>query len=174
MRNWIDVMSEGQYLAPPNPQEPTDKVHWDAHAKTGFFGAQGAGCIFFAQDTKRILLMLRSKGVEESGTWGNCGGAHTEQETPLAAATREAREETGYSGDFTMIPALVFVKGTFRYSNYIAVVDKEFTPHLGWEAVDFEWCAVGDWPSPLHFGMRSLFDDAASMNTLHRLMTGEK
>ena len=172
MRNWIDALAE-EYLPPPDPQDSSDREHWQAHAKTGFFGKQGAGCVYFARDAKRVLLMLRSKDVEEKHTWGNCGGAHSDDETPLAAATREAREETGYAGHFDMVPALVFTKGTFRYSNFFAIVDKEFVPHLGWEADDYEWCSVGDWPTPLHFGMRSLFDDAPSMNTLHKLMTDE-
>jgi 8-oxo-dGTP pyrophosphatase MutT (NUDIX family) len=118
------------------------------------------------------MLMLRSAGVLESGTWGNCGGAHKATETPLNAATREGREETGYRGEMEMIPLLVFSKGDFRYSNFLAVVEDEFTPDLGWEADDSCWVDFGDWPSPLHFGMKALFSDAMSVAKIKALVEG--
>jgi hypothetical protein len=65
-----------------------------------------------------------------------------------------------------MIPLLVFASGSFRYYNFLAIVEDEFVPSLGWEADDFRWCTFGEWPSPLHFGMVSLFNDPQSVKTI--------
>jgi hypothetical protein len=36
------------------------------------------------------------------------------------------------------------------------VVRKEFSPEKNWEADDYKWVEFGDWPTPLHFGMKEL------------------
>lgn len=43
-------------------------VYTDESGK--FWGAQGAGAVFVAEDTGRVLLQHRSKYVNEPGTWG--------------------------------------------------------------------------------------------------------
>lgn len=170
LRDWINLVLENNYIAPPPEYDPEDDEHYDALEQTGFFGAQAAGCVFFARSTKRFLLMHRSQAVLEPGTWGNCGGAHKAQEAPLAAATREGREETGYAGEMSMMPLLVFSKGDFRYSNFLAIVEDEFEPDLGWEAVGYEWVGFGEWPEPLHFGMKALFSDPGSVQKIKGLL----
>lgn len=188
MRDLIDIMSSkkgttenfllvleahfrGRDVEEADPNDPNQDVHYDALHKTGFFGKRGAGCLAFARSTSRFLLMLRSQNVLESGTWGNCGGAVDENETnSMHAAERELREETGYGGDAELIPLLKFEKGSFVYHNYLAIVEDEFNPRLSWEADDSEWCDFGEWPSPLHFGMKALFSDAASVATMKSLI----
>ncbi len=170
IRDWIDLMEAAGYVPPPPTYDSEDDEHYDALDKTGFFGAQAAGCVFLARSTGRLMLMLRSYQVLEPGTWGNCGGAHKASEQPIAAAEREGREETGYSAAMDMVPLLVFTKGDFRYSNFLAVVDEEFEPDLGWEAEDHEWVEFGEWPQPLHFGMKALFSDAVSVAKIKELI----
>lgn len=171
MRNWINLFETGRYVPPPPEDDSEDEDHYDALDRTGFFGQQAAGCVFYARDTKRFLLMLRSPKVLESGHWGNCGGAHHADEQPIVAAEREGREETGYDGAMHLVPAFVFTSGSFRYSNFFAIVDHEFVPDLGWEATDYEWCNYGEWPSPLHFGLEALFADQSSVNTIKGLIS---
>ncbi len=151
--------------APPQYEEKDD-VHYDALAGTGFFGEQASGCVLMAKNTGRILLVLRSPAVLESNTWGNIGGAHGAEEAPRDAAKREVYEETGYSGNMTIRPLLVFKKETFRYSNFLAIIETEFEPSLGWEATDYRWCELDNLPSNLHFGMTALFSDKESWQTL--------
>src|ERR1700744_5634798 len=43
--------------------------------KTGFWGKQGAGCIFLAESTGRVLVAKRSMHVLEPWTWSTIGGA---------------------------------------------------------------------------------------------------
>lgn len=162
MRKLINLIESMSHV--PAEYEEGDKAHYDAFNKTGFFGAQAAGCVFVARSTGRMMLVHRSEAVEQPFTWGNCGGAHHEDETPIDAARREGYEETGYTGHIDLVPAFVFTSGTFRYSNFFAVVEDEFVPELGWEATDYKWCTLDDMPAPLHFGIEALFGDAASLN----------
>jgi 8-oxo-dGTP pyrophosphatase MutT (NUDIX family) len=140
-----------------------DHLHARALQQTGFWGAQGAGCIFLARDTKRLLIAHRSGYVEQPGTWGTWGGAIDRSENPEAAARREAEEEAGHHGALTMVPLFVFRSNAFRYSNFLAIVEHEFKPVLNWESQGFQWCRFGKWPRPLHFGLTAVLDDAASV-----------
>lgn len=149
----------------PIELDPEDDEHRVALAATGRFGAQAAGALPISRETGRMLLVLRSDGVLEPGTWGTVSGAHKIAEAPEAAAMRELREETGWTGDdaeIVMIPAFVFQETSFVFRNHIAVVPEEFVPSLGWEADDHVWCTLADLPSPLHFGIAALIADPAS------------
>jgi 8-oxo-dGTP pyrophosphatase MutT (NUDIX family) len=163
MRKLINIV-EGDHTPPQN--DPDDAEHYTALKATGFFGSQGAGCIPMSKKTGRVLLVLRSQEVEQPHTWGNPGGAHKADERPVDAARRELVEETGYSGPAAMVPLLVFQSGTFRYCNFLALVEDEFLPDLGWEATDHVWVNLGGWPTPLHFGVASVFNDEASVKVL--------
>ena len=169
-----DELQEASGNHTPPEYEDGDEAHYDALDRTGFFGEQAAGCIAMARTTGRILVVLRSQAVEQPFTWGNVGGAHHSDETPVHAAERELYEETGYHGRCEMIPLLVFTKGTFRYCNFLALVDDEFVPVLGWEADDYKWVEFGNWPQPLHFGLQALFNDAASVDVIKSYKGVEK
>lgn len=148
----------------PDKEDETD--HWAAKKETGFYGRQGAGCIIMARDTGRFMLGLRSRQVEEPGTYGTFGGAIDGDEDPLEATQREVNQETGYTGSVEMIPLFVFRKGTFRYSNFLAIVDAEFKPRLNWEHSGFKWCEFGQWPQPLHFGVVGILNDPESVKKM--------
>lgn len=138
-----------------------DEIGSGEHALTThgkFWGSAGAGCVFVAKDTKKILLAYRSAYVNEPHTWNVWGGATQEGEDPKEAALREAREETGYAGPIELELLNVYQKGDFRYTTYLAKVDSEFTPQLDWENENYGWFAPGEWPKPLHFGLKPLLD----------------
>lgn len=143
--------------------ENHEAEHKDALKRTGFYGTAGAGCVFLARSTGRLLLCHRSKDVEQPGTWGNWGGAINRGENPEEAVQREAYEETGHAGPFHLTPLFVFAKGDFRYYNYLVTVDEEFTPHVDWESQGHKWVEYGQWPQPLHFGLVALFQHAPSV-----------
>jgi len=136
-----------------------DTLHAQALKATGFWGRRGAGAIIAARDTGRILLPHRSQGVEQPGTWGVWGGAIDPQEDPEDAARREVEEEAGANPE-EMIPLHVFRKGDFSYHNFMAIVPREFEPRLNWETQGYKWVRYGDWPQPLHFGLKSLVDNS--------------
>lgn len=152
--------------------------HGAGLAKTGFWGKAGAGVIFMARDTGRILLPFRSAYVEQPHTWGTWGGAIDQGENPAEAAAREAYEEAGYSPrPNDIIPLYVFKHTSgFRYYNFLVLVPHEFEPRAGeghaWETEGADWFEVGDWPSPMHFGLKNLLSDPKSIKTIQDLKSG--
>jgi 8-oxo-dGTP pyrophosphatase MutT (NUDIX family) len=134
----------------------SDEEHRKNLSNTGFWGKQGAGCIILCRSTKRFLLPLRSLYVLEPNTWGVWGGAIDTDEEPQIAVKRELTEEAGYSGMVEMVPLSIFQKDSFRYYNFLAIVDEEFEPRLNWETEDFTWTELDNLPQPLHFGLKWL------------------
>lgn len=146
-----------------------DLEHGKQLKKTGFWGRRGAGCLFQALDTGRICIAHRSKYVEQPDTWGTWGGAIDDNETPESAARREAHEEAGYSGEMKLLPMFVFKhESGFTYYNFLALVKNEFKPNLDWESQGYVWSEYGDWPSPLHPGLKLLLADPDSARLLQK------
>lgn len=121
-----------------------------------FWGNAGAGGVFLAGDTGRILLAFRSEYVNEPHTWGVWGGAIDAGENPVEAVKREIAEETGYRGEFDLKPVYVYKKDKFQYHNFLITVPKEFEPKLCWETENYGWFEIDKLPSPLHFGLKAL------------------
>lgn len=138
-----------------------DEFHKAVRDETGYWGKAGAGSIIMSKKTGRVLLSYRSKHVEEPHTWGTWGGAIDIKENPLEAAKRETMEETGLRGTVQMVPLSVYQdkEAGFRFYNYLMLVENEFKPRLDWETERAEWFTLGQWPSPLHFGLKSLLGD---------------
>lgn len=146
-----------------------DDEHQLALQQTGFWGRQGAGCVFMALDTGRLCLAHRSEAVEQPGTWGTWGGAIDSDEDPGQAVRREVAEEAGYQGSLDLIPLLVFSHPSgFRYHNFLALVPREFQPRLNWETQGWDWFDPGDWPKPLHPGVKSLLADRHSLDIIQK------
>ena len=123
-----------------------------------FWGKQGAGILCVALDTGRFLLVHRSSQVEEPGTWGLPGGAVEEDQGIEQAAKTELFEETGYRGPIRLVKSYVYKSGGFEFHNFIGFVAKEFKPRLDWENQGSGWFSFDNLPSPLHFGVKALFE----------------
>jgi len=164
-------------IAQDKENEPVgqNSDHAQALQDTGFWGNMGAGAIFMAKDTGRILLAHRSPYVQEGDTWGVWGGAIDKGERPVEAASREAQEEAGITPKpENIIPLYVFKhQSGFQYFNYLILVDHEFTPHSteehAWETQGHEWVQYGNWPSPLHFGVEGILRDTKSNKIISEL-----
>jgi len=121
-----------------------------------FYGNKGAGALIIAADTGKLLLLLRSNTVNEPGTWNLAGGKINKDENSKETVEREIFEETGYDGDYEISPLHTFKNKEFRYYNNLLIVPSEFTPKLNNEHTKYKWIEYGEWPNPLHFGIKSL------------------
>ena len=139
----------------------TDPIHQAELDRTGFWGKRGAGVLFKARSTGRILIAHRSEEVEQPGTWGTWGGAMDPNETEVEAAIREAEEEAGYTPshhDIALLHVFEHESG-FRYTNFLVRTPAEFDPIMNWETQGFAWVNYGEWPNPLHFGLQDVFNN---------------
>lgn len=150
------------------------ETHSESFRRTGFWGAfGGAGAIFLALDTGRLLLTRRSPRVLQPGTWGTVGGALDHGEGPAEAVIREAREELGIEvqhEDLHLCYVFRDPRTQFSYHNYTALVSSEFEPMLNWEISEHAWVEFGAWPDPLHFGMHHWLQDTQGEQTLRTLI----
>lgn len=123
------------------------------------FGTEGAGCIILAKNTGKLLIPLRSKKVLEPNTWGIWGGKmDDDDESPEKAVRREVKEESGYLGNLDLIKLTPYKEQNFIYHNFLGIVDKQFVPRLNEETTAYRWVQYGDWPEPLHYGLKYLIE----------------
>ena len=127
----------------PEAESPQGDEYW---------GHRGAGVIIMARNTGRFLFGLRSRDVNEPGTWGGFGGKVDDGEGVVAAVKREVKEELGYHGTIFLMVLYLYKDKNFEYFNYLGIVDDEFDPQLNWEHDNYAWVEFGEWPEPLHFG----------------------
>ena len=98
------------------------------------WGKIAGGVLIVAQDTKKILVALRSPYVYEPNTWGTVGGAITgapgesdEEEHTLdieGGVKNELYEETSYNGPLKLHLAYVYTESNFKNYNFFGIVPK--------------------------------------------------
>ncbi|MGI8869958.1 MAG: NUDIX domain-containing protein [Mycobacteriales bacterium] len=109
--------------------------HW------GRFGAAG---LLLRSAGGRVLLQLRSARSDHGGTWGLPGGARDGHESVLAAALREAAEETGLGAPVRPAGVLLDDHGPWSYATVVADIDTEIDAVLNWESDDVRWMPATD------------------------------
>lgn len=140
-----------------------------AVAKTGFWGHAGAGCLFLARDTGRLLIAHRSRHVNEPNTWGTFGGAVDDDLLPIEYLRKEVHQKCGFVGPIHVSAMLVLVTDPESpYFNYLVTVDNEFDPRLDSEKQGYLWVEFGDWPIPMHSGLKAVLADPSSIKMMRR------
>lgn len=127
------------------------------------WGKAAAGMLVTCYETRELLLLERSLGVMQPGTWGIPGGAR--KMTPsglqdsLVAAVNEAVEEMGDipSGRVITDPFVYTKDDGFRFDTYVMLISKDtrdsFKPALNWESSDYMWTTMNNMPvAKLHPG----------------------
>lgn len=103
----------------------------------------------------QALFLKRSEASDFPGTWCLPGGALEGAETPLEAAVRETREETGWipddDGDEPHQVAAERKKN--GYATFKRRVGAPFIPTLDAEHTAWAWAPLTDPPQPVHPGL---------------------
>lgn len=115
---------------------------------------QAAGVMIKCTDTGKIFLALRSKDGDNGETWNIiAGGIEKSDDSVLDGLKREIGEELQINPDlidykFVKKEPVEGKNVDFHY--YEGTVDKEFTPILDEENLDYIWCTQDSLPSPLY------------------------
>ena len=119
----------------------------------------GVGALFYSQQTKRYLFLLRN-GAKHNGHWGLVGGKVEQNETPIQGLLREISEEIGAVTYNKIIPLEHFTSDNlnFEYHTYLVSVGNEFVPLLNHEHRGYAWTHIEDHPRPLHPGVWRTFN----------------
>jgi 8-oxo-dGTP pyrophosphatase MutT (NUDIX family) len=134
------------------------------HRHWGRFGAAG----ILITDGARVVLQHRAPWTHEGDTWALPGGARDSHEDPLAAALREAVEETTVDPDvLTPFAEWVDDHGGWSYTTVLArtdILSDDLAPANA-ESVAIAWWPLEDVAAlPLHTGF------AAAWPYLRRLL----
>jgi len=116
-----------------------------------------SGALFYTLDTNRLLLLHRTQS-KQNNVWGLVGGTNEDLETPWEGLKREIQEEIGSLPEIKKtIPLETFVSNDdhFNFHTYLCVVEKEFIPVLNDEHDGYAWVEFGNWPKPLHQGLKN-------------------
>ena len=162
-----------KFLVEGHKAQDDDDERKDTWQEPGEHYKAGAGIMPICKDTGRVLLFLRKPvpGDPDSGRWATAGGMMNDDELETNielgsrdAALREFKEETGENDPFSrLIASYVYESddGSFKYYNFIGIVDEEFEPKLNSEHTEYRWFSLGDLklvPRELfHFGLKLLF-----------------
>lgn len=112
-----------------------------------------AAGVLFVDPDGRALFLLR-QGDDHAGEWSIPAGGIEDGETGREAASREAAEEVGYPGDFTLrwIESRTNADGV-DFSTFRQDVPMAFEPILNDEHSAFCWKPLSNPPLPLHPGL---------------------
>lgn len=131
----------------------------------GLSKGRAAGIAFTCQEDNTMLLAFRSARVMQPLSWGFPGGAIEPDESEWEGAKREVEEELGgLPNNMKSLTATTFEDpaANFTYTTFIVnipLLDKEkWSIILNWENTDSNWFNINSLPSPLHFGVKSVFE----------------
>lgn len=117
-----------------------------------------SGCLILALDTGRVLLQQRGSKSSHARTWAFFGGKGEPDERPMETLLRELEEEIGILPDVQKIyPLHKFTSPdhNFEYHSFVVSVYEEFIPQLNSESDGYCWVKIGNWPRPLHPGVKA-------------------
>ncbi len=134
----------------------------------------GVGALIIATKDSRVLLSMRASYKTHAHQWSLFGGMVEPGESPKDALLRELSEEMGFVPDFTRIyPFDVYHSkdGQFNYISFVIIVEEEFTPNLNKENCGYCWINLGEWPRPIHQGIRSCFTSKKSLDKINLILS---
>ena len=124
--------------------------HWGRSGAAGLLLHRAAP----AGGQQELLLQHRAEWSHHGGTWGLLGGARRSDETAVAAALREAREESGlHPGPVQVNGRYDDDHGVWSYVTVLAEAVGDVGAHAAsGESVEVAWWPADDLPALLHPG----------------------
>ena len=119
------------------------------------WGVYGAAGLLLIAPGPLVLLQHRASWSHHGDTWGVPGGARGSRESPVEAALREAREETGVdTGSLVVESEHLMDHGGWSYTTVLARSSSALPVHaLDTESTDVRWVPLaGIELLPLHPG----------------------
>ena len=135
------------------------------HRHWGRFGAAG----LLITDGARVVLQHRAPWTHEGGTWALPGGARDSHEDVIAAALREAAEETALDPDSVRpLGEWVDDHGGWSYTTVVAEALTELRPHAAnAESIEIRWWLIDEVDTlPLHVGFASAWPELRRLITI--------
>jgi 8-oxo-dGTP pyrophosphatase MutT (NUDIX family) len=135
---------------------------------------EGAGALFYAEDTGNVLICKRSNTGDAAGQWCCLGGGVDSTDTSFEhTVRREAFEEGGFPMDaecklYHMHAGRV--APDFVFHNYLAIVPKQFEPVLNSEHTDYKWLPYSELLTHenMHEGMMRALSSDLALHTLKK------
>ena len=114
----------------------------------------GCGALFYTLDTQRFLVLHRVQSKQNHVL--GLVGCTTVNEYLWEGLHIEIKEEVGEVEIKKKIPMETFISNdeNFLYHTFLCVVENEFIPKLNTEHDGYAWVSFGNWPKPLHQGLR--------------------
>jgi 8-oxo-dGTP pyrophosphatase MutT (NUDIX family) len=132
------------------------------HRHWGRFGAAG----LLITDGARVVLQHRAPWTHEGGTWALPGGARDSHEDVVAAALREAAEESDLDpAAVHPVGEWVDDHGGWSYTTVVARAVADFLPHAAnAESVEVRWWSIDEVDGlPLHAGFAGAWPQLRGM-----------
>ena len=106
---------------------------------------EGAGLLMFSG--KKLLVLKRSKKVDDPKTWGIPGGHREKDDIDLyATARREAIEELGAVPQYTIVGEIEVKNGNKLFTGVLTRTDhhviREWAPILNKEHTAYKWASL--------------------------------
>ena len=124
-----------------------------------------AGALFYAQDTGKYGLGLRSKICDSPHTYGPIGGsADTEDKDLIDTVVREVREEIGCKIVREQLKHIYTdKKPNFQYHTFLCILPKQsmIEPKLNDENEEFTWFDKNKMPENLHPSFAKMLKDTS-------------
>lgn len=127
-----------------------------------------SGALFYTLSTNRFLFLYRTQG-KRSKVWGLVGGTNEGKETPWEGLQREIEEEIGFLPSINKtMPLESFISNDqkFHFHTYLCLIEDEFIPILNNEHDGYAWVGFGNWPKPLHYGLKNTLQNKVNLNKL--------
>ena len=117
-------------------------------------------------------MFLHRTGNKSNISWGLVGGTNENTETPWEGLKREVTEEIGNVEYTKVLPLESFVSNDnhFSFHTYLIVVENEFIPTLNHEHDGYAWVTTGQWPKPLHHGLRNTLQNKTIQSKLRTII----